>query len=193
MRYSRLIPPLLALLALCCACSKKQAAVEADYVLYFLADEQTAHGPALGTEPYLPREGEPGLEGEEEPNPGALLGALTAGPRTETLRSPFPARTTFQWWEWDPERPGHLRVSMSEQYGGLTDISLTLADYCIVLTLAQVEGVESVEILSAGRSISYRSHQDLTSEEAELTVQPERAGDSGAAADFSAGKRGESN
>ena len=180
MRYGRLIPPLLALLALCCACAQKEAVQESDYALYFLADEQTAHGPALETEPYLPPEG-------EEPSPGALLEALAAGPRTELLRSPFPAGTVFQWWEWDPEQPGRVRVSMSEQYGGLTDISLTLADYCIVLTLAQVEGVESVEILSAGRSISYRSHQDLAPEEAELTAQPEGVEESGMA-DFSDGK-----
>ena len=57
---------------------------------------------------------------------------------------------------------------MSEQYGGLTDISLTLADYCIVLTLSQVDGVETVEIISAGYTVSYRSHQQLSGEEAVL-------------------------
>jgi hypothetical protein len=54
---------------------------------------------------------------------------------------------------------------LSEQYSDLTDISLTLADYCIVLTLTQLEGVESVEIVSTSYSASYRSHQILTAEE----------------------------
>ena len=162
MRYRRLILPLLVLLALCCACAGQETALQADYVLYFLTDEQAAHGSALSTEPYA-------LPGEEAaPDPGALLEALTAGPQTEGLRSPFPTRTAFQWWEWDPERPGHLRVGMSEQYGGLTDISLTLADYCIVLTLSQVEGVESVEITAQGHWASYRSHQQMAAGEAVL-------------------------
>ena len=57
---------------------------------------------------------------------------------------------------------------MSEQYGGLTDISLTLADYCIVLTLGQLEGVETVEITSQGHWASYRSHQQMAAGEAVL-------------------------
>jgi hypothetical protein len=69
---------------------------------------------------------------------------------------------------WDGERPGVLVVDLSEQYGALADVSLSLADYSIVLTLSQVEGVESVEILSSGRSISYRSHQTLSAGEAVL-------------------------
>ena len=57
MRYRRLILPLLVLLALCCACAGQETALQADYVLYFLTDEQTAHGSALSTEPYaLPGE-----------------------------------------------------------------------------------------------------------------------------------------
>ena len=60
-------------------------------------------------------------------------------------------------------------MRLSEQYSGLTDISLTLADYCIVLTLSQLEGVESVEISSEGHTANYRSHPLLTAEEAQLT------------------------
>ena len=59
-------------------------------------------------------------------------------------------------------------VDLSEQYGALTDLSLTLADYCIVLTLSQVEGVEGVEITAGGHSVSYRGHQLLTAGEAVL-------------------------
>ena len=61
-----------------------------------------------------------------------------------------------------------LLVSLSEQYGALTDVSLSLADYAIVLTLSQVEGVEAVEISDEGRHISYRSHQLLDAREAVL-------------------------
>ena len=68
----------------------------------------------------------------------------------------------------DTVRPGVLLVGLSEQYGALADVSLTLADYCIVLTLAQVEGVETVEISTQGYQASYRSHQLLDPQEAVL-------------------------
>ena len=51
-----------------------------------------------------------------------------------------------------------LLVDLSEQYGALADVSLTLADYSIVLTLSQLEGVEGVEITAGGHRVSYRSH-----------------------------------
>ena len=64
---------------------------------------------------------------------------------------------------------GVLVLNLSEQYGGLTDISLTVADYCIVLTMSQLDGVEAVEINVAGQPVSYRNHQILTREEAVLS------------------------
>ncbi|MCI9557488.1 MAG: GerMN domain-containing protein [Lawsonibacter sp.] len=153
---------LLALVLLLAACGGGEEGEPEGPVLWFCTSPEESHGPALACEPYRPP------EGELTPNPDALLEALMAGPADPGLVSPFPRGLTFQWWEWDDSHPGNLRVRMSEQYGGLTDIALTLADYCIVLTLSQVEGVEGVEILSAGYSANYRSHQLMTPEEAVL-------------------------
>ena len=75
---------------------------------------------------------------------------------------------TLRQWSWSEDQPGVLQVNLSEQYGALTDVSLTLADYAIVLTLSQAEGVEGVEISTEGHSASYRSHQLLTAQEAVL-------------------------
>ena len=50
---------------------------------------------------------------------------------------------------------------LSERYGGLSDVDLTLADYCVTLTLCQVEGVEAVTILVEGAVIPYGDHQLL--------------------------------
>ena len=47
----------------------------------------------------------------------------------------------------------------------MTGLSLTLADYCVVLTLSQLPGVESVELFCSGHTDDYRSHQRLTAEE----------------------------
>ena len=137
-----------------------------EYVLYFAAGSGEKHGPALRTEAYT---GSLSGENGTEPTPSELVQALLAGPASEDLRSPLPKGVTLQRCEFDPEQPGHLKVSLSERYGELTDISLTLADYAIVLTLTQLESVESVEIISGGYAASYRSHQVLTAAEAMLT------------------------
>ena len=164
MKRRRALAWLLTLLMLLCACGRSgEEKQRGDYVLYFLSGSlkagRSGHGPALDWEPY---------EGEGTPEPEALLEALLAGPSLEELASPFPKGVTLRQCVWDEERPGVLVVSLSEQYGALTDISLTLADYCIVLTLSQLEGVEGVEIRSGGYGSDYRSHQLLQAEEALL-------------------------
>jgi len=163
MRIGRWTALLLALALLLSACGGREEEPEEGGVrLWFTVDggqSEDCHGPALDSQPY---------EGEASPGPEELLTALLSGPTQEGLRSPFPQGVTLREWEWDGERPGILLVDLSEQYGALADISLTLADYSIVLTLSQVEGVEGVEITSGGRLASYRSHQLLTGQEAVL-------------------------
>ncbi len=163
MRNIRWLPLLLAAALLLSACGGREAPQEeGGFRLWFAADDKQAgygHGPALDSEAYL---------GDGEPGPEELLSALLAGPTQEGLRSPFPRGVALRQWSWDEERPGVLLVGLSEQYGALADVSLTLADYCIVLTLAQVEGVETVEISTQGYQASYRSHQLLDPQEAVL-------------------------
>lgn len=157
MKRGKLTILFLTLVLLLSSCGGEAARGESTYVLYFRSTADS--GPALAAQP---------CESETAPNPQDMLAALLAGPTEEGFASPFPARVSLLHWEWDEETPGHLRVWLSEQYGGLTDISLTLADYCIVLTLSQLDGVESVEILSQGLSTNYRSHQIMKAEEALL-------------------------
>ena len=147
----------LALLAGAAGCARQEE--EAEYVLYFPVSEAVKHGPALDTQPY---------EGEEDPDVEALLEALLAGPTREGLASPFPRGVSAVQWTLGED--GTLLVTFSEQYSGLADISLTLADYCVVLTLCQLDGIEGVEIRSAGYSVNYRSHQLLRPEEAEFSL-----------------------
>ena len=147
---------LLILTLLLAACGGETEHTEGP-VLWFCTGGERDHGPALSPQPY-----------QGEMTPEALLSALLAGPTLEGLRSPFPRGVTLRQLSWDEERPGVLLVGFSEQYGALADISLTLADYCVVLTLAQVEGVDTVEIFTQGYQASYRSHQLLDPQEAVL-------------------------
>ena len=157
----RLFVLVLALLTLCASCGKGTQEEQGEYQLYFTVDGGAVHGSAIETQSWGPDKG-------ESVDPGVLLQALLAGPAEEGLTSPFPKGLSVRWWEWDPEQPGKVRIGLSEQYSGLTDISLTLADYCIVLTLSQLQEVESVEIISEGHTANYRSHQTLLPEEAVL-------------------------
>ena len=158
-RPVRTLAALLAALVLLAACGGREDRAEQDFVLYYLLEGEPVHGSALDWEPY---------PGEADPGPEELLTALLAGPTQEGLTSPFPRGVSLLSWDWDEEEPGVLRITLSEQYGALTDISLTLADYCIVLTLSQLEEVEGVEIRSGGHSAGYRSHQTLRADEALL-------------------------
>lgn len=134
------------------------------FQLYFQTDPEAAtHGAAISSQPYSGK-GEPGVE--------ELFSALMNGPTQSGLVSPFPQGLTLVSWELSD---GLLTLNLSEQYGGLADISLTLADYCLVLTMSQIAGVESVQIQSDGHTYHSRSHQTMTSQEAVLdpTLTPE--------------------
>lgn len=164
MRKKTMLVLLLTLLLTIAACGSGSSRPEKpEIVLYFLSGSlaagESGHGPALDWEPYT---------GGAEPEAQDLMNALLEGPESEMLSTPFPRGVSLRTIGWDEERPGVLSVSLSEQYGALSDISLTLADYCIVLTLSQLEGVEQVEILSGGHSAEYRERQILRAEEALL-------------------------
>ena len=146
----RLLTSLLILLLLS-ACSPSPITRSSPYQLYFLSTAN--YGPAILSQP---------CPIDEVSSPEQLILALLNGPDDESLRSPFPQGLSLRRCI---QEGTHIIVDFSEQYSGLSDISLTLADYCVVLTLCQLDGIESVEITVSGRPISYRSHQILTGEE----------------------------
>lgn len=146
-------------LVLCMGCQTEKPSKEG-IQLYFTPGVQTHHGAAVMGEPW---------NGTETPNPEELMQALLKGPTQEGLCSPFPEGVVLLAWRWNKEVPGQLQLVLSEQYSALGGISLTLADYCIVLTLTQLPEVESVEIFTRGAE-EYRSHPVLRAEEVELPL-----------------------
>lgn len=134
---------LAALLLLAAGCGEAKKPPQWGYALYFCEGEPGVRGAALKKEYSLITE-------NARVTPGRLLRALLKGPESDSLYSPFPENLTILGWSWGEKDPGTVRVIFSWEYSLLTGIDRTLADYAVVLTLGQLEGVERVEIGVAG-------------------------------------------
>ena len=97
----------------------------------------------------------------------SMMEALLAGPDVNTgLNSPIPEETTLQNWSLQGDL---LHLDLSMPYGTLAGVKLTLADYCIVLTMTQLAGVETVRITVNGRDLSHRSTQIFSASDVVLS------------------------
>ena len=143
-------------MVLLCACGQK-GEPPAEYYLYFLPAASTSYGSALAAQPW---EGTGTALNEE------LMRDLLAGPTQEGLRSPFPKGLTLQSMEVEGNT---IHITLSDHYSGLTDISQTLADACIVMTLCQLTGITEVEISTDGFWASRPASRTLRPEQMDLT------------------------
>ncbi len=160
----RLSALLLALLAVLVACGQTPATPSGqstDYALYFQPDSYTAGAALVPQAVQLP----PDISKAE-----ALITALLAGPTEKGLLSPFPNGVTLRSWSL---QEGLIHVNLSEEYGGLSGMDLTLADYAIVLTLCQLEEVEGVTITVENDLMPFRYRQTLYPQDVLLTDLPE--------------------
>lgn len=133
---------------------RQQTSEPEKFQLWFTVDlsEWTSQTTALASCDY---------EGEE--TVPAVMASLLAGPAAGSgLKSPIPAGTTLEGWSLNN---GILRVDLSRAYGNLVGVDLTLADYCLTLTLTQLEGVDGVRITVNGAGLSYRDRQVLYPED----------------------------
>lgn len=151
MKRLLLLPVFLALFLCACGAEPAPGDTGADvYQVFFPVVSGEAGLPAVGSEPRSLPEG-------TSPE-AALMRLLLEGPASPTLSSPFPAGVALLS---SSLSGGALRLDVSEQYGGLSGIDLTLADYCIALTLCQLEGVREVSVTVQGEALPFRSHQAL--------------------------------
>ena len=88
-----------------------------------------------------------------------LVRELLAAPEDAGLRSPFPSGTELQKLT---VAGGRATVDLSAQYARLSGVDLSLADYCLTLTLTQLTGIYAVRITADGRELPYRKTQLLT-------------------------------
>ncbi len=159
MRKRHILCLLLALaliLSGCAAAAATAAQEEKNCQLYYLVrdlERAPAGGDAIGSEvSTLPKESESPTETQAED----LMNALLSGPAGSDLRSPFPEGTRLLGVE---VRGSHAKVDLSAAYRSLSGIDLTLADYCVTLTLTQISAIRSVSILVRGQELSYRDSQ----------------------------------
>ena len=143
-------------------CAAPGAEAESGPVLWFAGDTSQWSGTttAVGTEPY-------GGDMTAE----ALVSALLAGPEGGELLSPFPYGTRLLRWSM---KDGLLRLDLSAEYGELTGVDLTLADYCIAMTVGQLPGVERVTVTVEGKPLAQRHSQELSGDDAVLSGAEEQ-------------------
>ena len=150
-RLLTLLPALLALAALWGCAAGGEDSEDGAYRLWFSAMEDRYALEAVACEPAELPEGLPPALG--------LTEALLAGPEGQNLASPFPAGVRLLDWSLED---GTLWLDLSEQYGSLTGVDLTVADACLVLTLTQAPGVETVYVTVEGEELPYRPIQRMT-------------------------------
>ncbi len=88
-----------------------------------------------------------------------LVGLLLQGPPDEAYKSPFPTGTSLRSVRVED---GRAVVDMSSAYRALSGVGLTMADYCVALTLTQIPRVETVSVTVGGRELAYRGEQDFS-------------------------------
>ena len=141
-----------ALVLLSSGCSPVQPQQEQGMRYYYCVGADTHTGPAISYE----------VDQPEEFTTEALLRRLFAGPEQPELIKTFPAGTHLLGCSLENEI---LSVDLSEEFGGLSGIALRKAEYCIVLTLCQLEGVECITITVDGRSLPGRESGVLSADD----------------------------
>jgi len=155
---------LLLLLLLLTACGQTPAASTGQpsgRVLYFQPDSYAAGAALVPQAVELP---------PDTPEEEALITALLSGPVEKGLLSPFPKGVSLRSWSMQEDI---LHVNLSEEYGSLSGMDLTLADYAIALTLCQLDGVEGVTITVENDPMPFRYRQILRPQDVLLTDLPE--------------------
>ena len=138
------------------ACAQKEQAPQGNYRLYLVSQSETARGADAIVECPV----EIADEGcDTQTLAQKLIGALLQGDADGRYLSPFPGGTQLQELSVSGKR---ACVDFTANYGRLSGIDLSLADYCVTLTLTQLDGVNAVTITANGHEIPYRRTQVLT-------------------------------
>jgi len=160
MKKTLLIPfCLLLLLTSCEGNTQSTGGEESSFAVYFSNRKPYTDGVAIAGEDHKL----PGAEDSVE----ELIALLLGTPDSDELISPVPSEVSLTAWSL---QDGVLNVEFSEGYGGLSGIDLTIADYCITLTLCQLDEVRSVVISVESDLIPSRYYKALRSSDVLLSA-----------------------
>ena len=136
------------LLLAACAAPAEPEAGEEGALIYYLVPEEDARG---GDRIRALRERLDIPEGaDDQTTARAVVERLLAGPSEELLESPLPEDVKLL----DVEvRDRMAYVDLSAELGELSGVELALADYCLTLSLTELEGVRAVVITAQGRQV----------------------------------------
>lgn len=127
-------------LTVLCACAGQSTDADRPELWFVSADADGDYS-GLSTETYF-----------GEATVPAVMEALLRGPGVNSgLTSPIPAGTELRSWT---QTGNVVRVDLSYAYLVLSGVEKTLADYCIALTLTQLDGVTGVRITVNGVDVS---------------------------------------
>ena len=92
-------------------------------------------------------------EGDKAARAEAVLALLMGECQEKGFRTPIPSGTTLRSVDM---KGGTAWVDFAGSYGQLSGMALTIADYCVTLSLTQLEGVYAVHITVNGQELAYR-------------------------------------
>ena len=151
---------------------REKAGQPRTYDLYYRVRELdgAGGGDAVASEP-----SELSLDTRLEPAESArlLLERLLSGPESESLISPFPNGTALLGVT---VAGTQAKADLSRAYSALSGVELSLADYCITLTLTQIPGIRTVSVTVNGQELAYRSNQNFRSRDVLLSTTEDVVG-----------------
>jgi len=154
---SLLLSGLVLFLAGCGAARTEGTAVE----FYYAITNDVESGPAIQSE----------TEWLDHVTVNDVMRRLLKGPEnTAAFSRTFPEGTTLQSWTM---QEGNLRLDLSEAFGRLSGIAMTKAEYCIVLTLSQLDEVDTITITAGGQPLPGSASNALSAEDVILKGETE--------------------
>ena len=90
---------------------------------------------------------------DKEARARAVLSLLLGGCHEQGFQSPLPAGTSLRGVEINGST---ACVDFTGSYSQLSGMALTIADYCVTLSLTQLEGIYAVRITANGQELAYR-------------------------------------
>lgn len=105
-------------------------------------------------------------EGDKTARVAAVLSLLMGECHEKGFQSPIPAGTTLRSAE---VKGSTAWVDFAGSYGQLSGMDLTIADYCVALSLTQLEGIYAVHITVNGQELAYRDSNMFLASDVLLT------------------------